>query len=92
MPTKIDTDAILTALRVLRAFTRRHCPDPVDLAELRRFIPSHAHASPDNLACGVIHEALRGSVRLAIPRELYDRAALAHYSLNHGGKSSNGRQ
>jgi hypothetical protein len=88
---KIDTGAIMTALRVLRALTRRHCPDPGDLAELRRLMPPQTHASPDNLACSVIHEALRGSARLAIPRELYDSAALAHYSL-HGGKSSNGRQ
>jgi hypothetical protein len=51
-------DEIKTALRVLTAIVEKRYPDPADIDELRRLAPLLAEAPPDELACGVIRQAL----------------------------------
>jgi len=52
-----------TALRVLTSITDYRHPNPADLEELARYMPSLAGASPDELACSVIQQALKQRTR-----------------------------
>ena len=56
-----------TALRVLTAITEKQNPDPKDIEALRQIAPSLADVPPDELACGVIQQALkrRAEIRTA---------------------------
>ena len=47
------------ALRVLQAITRRHNPEPADIAELKRLSPLLLDAPADEMACDVIQQALK---------------------------------
>jgi hypothetical protein len=52
-------NAMTIALRVLTALTEHQQPDPNDVDELRRLTPLSADADLDELACDVIHRALK---------------------------------
>ena len=52
------------ALRVLQAITRRHSPEPADIAELRRLAPLLIDGPLDEMACDVIEQALKRRARL----------------------------
>jgi hypothetical protein len=56
-----QTINLKTALRVLAAFTDKRNPDPSDVEELRNYAGPQANAAlnVDELACAVIHRALR---------------------------------
>jgi hypothetical protein len=47
------------ALRVLTALTEKRYPDPEDLIKLQQLAPNSAAKTPDELACEVIHKALK---------------------------------
>ena len=61
---KDNLAAMQTALRVLTAITEKHEPDTADIEELRRLTPSLAAMPPDELACGVIQQALKRRAEL----------------------------
>ena len=65
MPTILDVMNI--ALRVVNAVAQKCDPDSNDLEALRTFLPRLANAPLDELACGVIQEALnrRSQIRQA---------------------------
>jgi hypothetical protein len=50
---------MLVAVRVLDALTARRNPDPQDVEHLREIAPEMATAELDELACAVIHRAIR---------------------------------
>ena len=47
------------ALRVLTALTEKRYPDPDDVAKLRELAPGARAKTADELACEVIHKALK---------------------------------
>jgi DNA-binding NarL/FixJ family response regulator len=59
MPDMSGIDAMKIALRVLTAITEKRNPDPDDLQELHRLAPLQPGASPDELACEVIQQAIK---------------------------------
>jgi hypothetical protein len=71
-------DAMTTALRVLKAVTEKHLPDPADIAALRDLAgPQPEDIDVDELACEVIQTALK---RRAAAREV--RRRLEHPGLD----------
>ena len=58
-PARSYVDALKVAFRVLTAFRERKDPDPADVEALKSYAPLLADAPEDELACEVIHQALR---------------------------------
>jgi hypothetical protein len=52
-------EAMTVAMRVLHSINMKRHPDPKDVAELRRLEPLEITLNLDELACGVITQALK---------------------------------
>jgi len=53
------SEVMRTAVDVLGAIRESHYPDPADVAILQKYAPLWANLPPDELACEIIHNALK---------------------------------